>query len=77
MRSKIRACRRKATVFFYVSARLTRLIPRLAGQSGTVTDAARRVWQIQDLRQTAVVVMLFTMAFISLLATLRLAGDGR
>jgi len=37
-----------------------------------VTDAAGHVWQIHDLRETTVAVMLFTMFFTAMLAALRL-----
>jgi len=40
-----------------------------------VTDAANHVWRIGDLRETTVVILLFTMVFTSLLAALRLATD--
>jgi hypothetical protein len=49
--------------------------PWLIGQSGEVVDAANHVWRIGDLRETAVVIMLFTMVFTSMLAALRLATD--
>jgi hypothetical protein len=42
---------------------------------GEVVDAAGHAWQIHDLRETAVVTMLFTMFFTSMLAVLRLATD--
>jgi putative membrane protein len=45
------------------------------GQSGEVADAAGQVWQIHDLRETTVAVMLFTMVFTALLAALRLAKE--
>ncbi len=41
-------------------------------QAGEVTDAAGHVWQIHDLRETTVAVMLFTMFFTAMLAALRL-----
>jgi len=47
--------------------------PWLIGQSGEVVDAANHVWRVADLRETTVVVLLFTMLFTSMLAALRLA----
>jgi putative membrane protein len=50
--------------------------PWLIGQSGeVVVDAANHVWRVGDLRETTVVILLFTMVFTSLLAALRLATD--
>jgi hypothetical protein len=49
--------------------------PWIIGQGGEVADAANHIWRIQDLRETTVVVLLFTMGFTSLLAALRLATD--
>jgi hypothetical protein len=45
------------------------------GQSGEVADAANRLWRVEDLRETTVVILLFTMVFTSMLAGLRLAAD--
>jgi hypothetical protein len=47
----------------------------LMGQSGEVADATGHIWSIHDLRETTVAVMLFTMVFTSILATLRLGRD--
>jgi hypothetical protein len=44
-------------------------------QSGEVADAAGHIWRIQDLRETTVAVVFFTMFFASMLAALRLARD--
>lgn len=60
-------------ILFYLSAGLTQVTPWLMGQSGAVADAAGHVWRIEELRETTVVVMMFTMAFTAMLATLRLA----
>jgi len=62
-------------IFFYVSAGLTHVVPWLAGNSGEVADAAGHVWQIHDLRETTVAVMLFTMFFTAMLAVLRLMKE--
>jgi len=40
-----------------------------------VADAAGHVWQIHDLRETTVAVMLFTMFFTAMLAVLRLMKE--
>ncbi len=66
---------RLIAILFYVSAGLTHVVPWLMGQSGEVADAAGQVWQIHDLRETTVAVMLFTMVFTALLAALRLAKE--
>ena len=62
-------------ILLYLASGLTHVTPWIIGQGGDVADAANHIWRIQDLRETAVVVMLFTMAFTSLLAGLRLATD--
>jgi hypothetical protein len=49
--------------------------PWVIGQSGTVADAASRVWRVADLRGTTVVILLFTVFFTSMLAGLRLVTD--
>ena len=66
---------RLAAILFYVFSGLTHLTPWLMGQSGEVADATGHIWRIQDLRETTVAVMLFTMFFTSMLAALRLARD--
>jgi uncharacterized membrane protein len=62
-------------ILFYLSAGLTHIVPWLMGQSGTVADAAGHVWQVHDLRETTVAVMLFTMFFTAMLAALRLMKE--
>jgi uncharacterized membrane protein len=62
-------------ILFYVSAGLTHVVPWLTGDSGEVADAAGHVWQIHDLRETTVAVMLFTMFFTAMLAMLRLMKE--
>ena len=62
-------------ILFYVSAGLTHVVPWLAGNPGAVADAAGHVWQIHDLRETTVAVMLFTMFFTAMLAMLRLMKE--
>ena len=62
-------------ILFYLSSGLTHVTPWLMGQTGEVTDAANHVWRVQDVRETAVIVLLFTMFFTSMLAALRLAPE--
>src|SRR5262249_32960065 len=62
-------------ILFYVSAGLTHVVPWLTENSGEVADAAGRVWQIHDLRETTVAVMLFTMFFTAMLAVLHLMKE--
>ena len=62
-------------ILFYFSSGLTHVTPWLMGQTGEVTDAANHVWRVQDVRESAVIVMLFTMFFTSVLAALRLADE--
>jgi uncharacterized membrane protein len=66
---------RLAAIGLYLSSGLTHLTPWMARQSGETTDAVGHIWQIGDLREATVVMMLFTMVFTSMLAMLRLAGD--
>lgn len=66
---------RFAAVLFYASSGLTHLTPWLLGQTGEIADASGHVWRVHDLRETTVVVMLFTMVFTSMLAGLRLFGE--
>ena len=68
---------RAIAILFYVSLGLTHVIPWAMGQSGEVTDAAGKTWQIHDLRGTTLAIMLFTVFFSALLAALRLAGQTR
>jgi uncharacterized membrane protein len=62
-----------AAILLYLGSGLTHVTPWLIGQSGEVVDAANHVWRVADLRETTVVVLLFTMLFTSMLAALRLA----
>ena len=64
-----------AAILLYLGSGLTQVTPWLMGQSGEVADAASHVWRIEDLRETTVVILLFTMVFTSMLAALRLATD--
>ncbi len=64
---------RLAAILLYLASGLTHVTPWIIGQSGEVADAANHIWRVQDLRESTVVMMLFTMGFTSLLAGLRLA----
>jgi uncharacterized membrane protein len=55
-------------VLFYLSTGLTHLTPWIMGQVGEVADGAGHIWRVEDIRETAVITMLLTMAFTSLLA---------
>jgi hypothetical protein len=66
---------RLVAILLYFCSGLTPVTPWIIGQSGEVVDAANHIWRVQDLREAAVVVVLFTMCFTSLLAALRLATD--
>jgi uncharacterized membrane protein len=66
---------RLVAILLYLGSGLTHVTPWLIGQSGEVIDAANHAWRIEDLRETTVVILLFTMVFTSLLAVLRLATD--
>lgn len=62
-------------ILFYLGSGLTHVTAWVMGQSGEVTDAANHVWRVQDVRESTVVVMLFTMFFTAMLAALRLATE--
>jgi putative membrane protein len=66
---------RLAAILLYLGSGLAHVTPWVIGQSGEVVDAAGHVWRIQDIREAAVVTMLFTMFITSVLAILRLATD--
>jgi len=59
-------------ILFYLSAGATHVTAFLIDGRGQISDAAGHIWSIHDLRETAVIVMLFTMGFTSLLALLQL-----
>jgi putative membrane protein len=60
-------------VMFFLCAGLTHLTPWLLGEAGGAADGAGYSWRIQDLRESAVLVMIFTMGFTALLALARLS----
>jgi putative membrane protein len=63
-------------VLFYLSSGLTHLTPWLIGQAGEAADGASHVWRVADIRETAVITMLLTMGFSSLLAFTRIFRPG-
>jgi uncharacterized membrane protein len=66
---------RLIAIVLYLSAGLTHLTPWLLGQAGEVVDAAGHIWRVGDLRASAVVTMLFTMFFTSMLAVLQFVRE--
>jgi uncharacterized membrane protein len=62
-------------ILFYVSLGITHVIPWAMGQSGEVVDAGGKTWQVHDVRETTVAIMLFTVFFSALLAALHLARE--
>lgn len=71
---RIRAFR-LAAILFYLCAGLAYVTPLVLQRNGEIADAAGRLWRIPDLHATIALVMIFTMAFTSMLAVLRLARD--
>ncbi len=63
---------RLIAILFYLSAGLTNITPWLLGQTGNAMDGIGHVWQIHDIRETAVVLVTVTMGFTALLALFRL-----
>ena len=64
-------------ILFYVSLGLTHAVAWATESSGEVVDAAGKVWQIHDVREATVAIMLFTVLFSALLAALRLLRQYR
>ena len=64
-------------ILFYVCLSLTHVTPWVMGQAGEVVDASGKTWQVHDLHETTVTIMLFTVCFSALLATLRLLKQNR
>ena len=64
-----------SAILLYLCSGLTHVTPWIVGQGDEVVDVPGHVWRIGDLRETTVVILLFTMVFTSLLAMLRLATD--
>jgi len=61
-------------ILIYLAVALSYAVPYLIGRDGAIVDAAGQGWRAQDLRETTVVVMLFTMLFTAALALLRWAA---
>jgi uncharacterized membrane protein len=59
-------------ILFYVGAGLTHIVPWLSGQTGEAVDARGYGWQVHDIREATVAILLMTMVFTALLASLRL-----
>ena len=66
-----------AGILFYVGAGLTHLVPWISGQAGEAVDARGYAWQVHDVREATVVILLLTMVFTALLATVRLCVSVR
>lgn len=64
-----------AGILFYVGAGLTHLVPWIMGQAGEAVDARAYSWQVRDIREATVVILLLTMVFTALLATVRLLRE--
>jgi uncharacterized membrane protein len=64
-------------ILFYVSAGLTHIVPWIMGQTGEVADGGGYSWQVHDIREATVAVLLLTMVFTALLAALRLLRQAR
>ncbi len=59
-------------ILFYVGAGLTHVVPWMTGQTGEAIDARGYDWQVHDIREAIVAILLLTMVFTALLAALRL-----
>src|SRR5262249_39152179 len=59
-------------ILFYVGAGLTHIVPWIMGQTGEAVDARGYSWQVHDIREATVAILLLTMVFTALLAALRL-----
>jgi len=60
-------------ILVYLAVALSYAVPYLIGHDGEVVDVTGHGWRAQDLRETTMVVMLFTMLFTAALALLRWA----
>jgi uncharacterized membrane protein len=61
-------------ILVYLAVALSYAVPYLIGHDGEVVDVTGHGWRAQDLRETTMVVMLFTMLFTAALALLRWAA---
>lgn len=60
-----------APILLYLLIALSWALPYLLSQGGTIADATGKVWDIQDLQETAVVILLYTMVPTGLFALYR------
>jgi uncharacterized membrane protein len=60
-------------ILVYLAVALSYAVPYLIGQDSGVAEIGGQSWRAQDLRETTVIVMLFTMLFTAALALLRWA----
>jgi hypothetical protein len=61
-------------ILVYLAVAAGYAVPYLLGRDGEVIDVTGHLWRTQDLRETVVVMMLFTMLFSSTLALMRWAA---
>src|SRR5262249_25650794 len=59
-------------ILFYFGGGLTHRVPWMMGQTGEAVDARGYGWQVHDIRESTVAILLLTMVFTALLAALRL-----
>jgi putative membrane protein len=59
-------------ILFYAGAGLTQVVPWMMGQTGEVIDARGYGWQVHDIHEATVAILLLTMVFTALLAALHL-----
>ena len=59
-------------ILFYVGSGLTHIVPWIMGQTGEAVDGRGYNWQVHDIREATVAILLLTMVFTALLAALRL-----
>jgi uncharacterized membrane protein len=64
-------------ILFYLGAGLTHIVPWIMGQTGEAVDARGYSWQIHDIREATVAILLLTMVFTTLLAALHLLRQAR
>lgn len=64
-------------VLLYLAIGLSIIAPYLMTTSGTVLDQAGWPWRVKDVRESAVIVMAFSMAPTAILALLRLTKPRR
>ncbi|WP_165435655.1 MULTISPECIES: carotenoid biosynthesis protein [Bradyrhizobium] len=59
-------------ILFYVGAGVTHIVPWIMGERGEAVDDRGYGWQVHDIRESTVAILLLTMVFTALLAGLRL-----